>query len=180
MAEIEAPTESLEEEIHHHAHVSGEIWFSQVALSSALFAVFAAISALLANHHANEAMIEQIQASDQWGYYQAKSIKAALLSSKKDLMAVLGKPFAAGDEQKLARYKEDQASVSEAAVEKEKSSELHLRHHVVLARAVTLFQVAIATAAISVLTRRRRYWFVGISFAVIGLAFLVQGIFLVQ
>lgn len=180
MAEIEAPIEAIEEEIHHHAHLAGESWISQVALSSALFAAFAAISALLANHHANEAMIEQIQASDQWGYYQAKGIKASVLSTKKELLTALGKPFSPADEQKIAEYKQEQTSISESAEEKEHSSEVHLRHHVALARGVTLFQVAIAIAAISVLSRRRRYWFVGIGFAVIGLACLVQGVFLVR
>ena len=35
----------------------------------------AAIAALLAGHAANEALLEQIKASDQWSYYQSKSIK---------------------------------------------------------------------------------------------------------
>ena len=50
-----------------------------VALTAALLSVLAAITALFASHYANEAMIEQIQASDQWSFYQAKGIKSVVL-----------------------------------------------------------------------------------------------------
>src|SRR5439155_27301646 len=63
MEEIEPPTEQVQEEIHHHAHESRERWVSYVALSSALIAALAAVCALLASHHANEGMIDQLRAS---------------------------------------------------------------------------------------------------------------------
>ncbi len=81
----EVPLEHLHEEIHHHAAHGG--WISGVALSTAVLAVLAAIAGLLAGSHANEAMMSQIEASDQWGYYQAKSIKAAVLEAKTTLSA---------------------------------------------------------------------------------------------
>ena len=62
-----------------------------VALTAALLAVLAAITALMAEHHANEAMMLQIQSSDQWNFYQAKSIKASLLTTKAELLKALGK-----------------------------------------------------------------------------------------
>jgi hypothetical protein len=40
-----------------------------------------------------------------------------------------------------------------------------------------MFQVAIAVAAISVLTKRRRFWLISIAFGLIGIAFLIQGAF---
>src|SRR3984957_20238142 len=82
MEDPEVPTEHLHEEIHHHAEHTREKWVLGVALSSALLAGLAAVSSLLAGHHANEAMIEQIQSSDNWAFYQAKGIKSALLGSK--------------------------------------------------------------------------------------------------
>src|SRR4051794_27692908 len=109
MEEIEFPTEAIEEKIHHEAHAagshSGSQWISQVALSSALIAVFAAVAALMSNHHSNEAMIDRVQASDQWGYYQAKGIKANLLTTKLELLSSLGKPVAATDSEKVGQYK---------------------------------------------------------------------------
>ena len=96
--EIEVPTEHLHEAIHEQAHKDahgggghsrGDTWTLQVALSSALIAVLAAVAALLAGHHANEALIEQIHASDHWAHYQAKSIKANVLDTKRELLVAL-------------------------------------------------------------------------------------------
>src|SRR6266478_9728804 len=85
MEEAEVPLEHLHEHIHHHAEHSGEKWISWVALSTAILAVLAAIAGLLSGSHANEAMMSQIDAADQWGFYQAKSIKAAVLEAKTSL-----------------------------------------------------------------------------------------------
>src|SRR5438046_8244551 len=87
MEEAEVPREHLHEEIHFHAEHGGARWISWVALSTAILAVLAAIAGLLSGSHANEAMMDQIKASDQWSYYQAKSIKAAVLDAKISLAA---------------------------------------------------------------------------------------------
>jgi hypothetical protein len=177
MEEIEVPTEHLLEHLHHQAEHSGERWVTGVALSSALLAVFAAVSALLAGHHANEAMTKRIEASDSWSYYQAKGIKASVLSGKLELLTALGKPVADKDREKVSEYKHDQDEISEKAKKLEESSENHLQQHMVFSRAVTLFQVAIGIAAIAALTRRRKYWWVGLAFGTVGLFFLIQGFY---
>src|SRR5580693_10359834 len=82
MEDPEVPTEHLHEHMEHGAAHGGAPWMMGVALSSALLAGLAAVCSLLAGHHANEAMVDQIKASDQWAYYQAKGIKSAILSSK--------------------------------------------------------------------------------------------------
>jgi hypothetical protein len=73
MEEAEVPLEHLHEQVHHSAEHSGEAWISWVALSTAILAVLAAIAGLLSGQRANEAMMNQIESSDQWNYYQAKS-----------------------------------------------------------------------------------------------------------
>jgi hypothetical protein len=106
--EIEVPTEHLHEELEHAAHHSQESWIMFVALTAALLSVLAAISALFAGHYANEAMLEQIQASDQWAFYQAKGIKAAVLETKIGLRKQLGKEVDEKDAKNAERYKEEQ------------------------------------------------------------------------
>jgi hypothetical protein len=178
MEEIEVPTEQLQEEMHHHAEHAPSSWISGVALSSALLAVLAAVSALLAGHHANEAMLDQMHATDHWSYYQAKGIKGNILASKLELLTALGKPVSPKDQEKVAEYKKDQDEISTEAKELEKASSSHMEHHVIFARGVTLFQVAIGIAAIAVLTRRRRFWFVALAFGLGGVGFLLQGLLL--
>ncbi|MGZ3747514.1 MAG: DUF4337 domain-containing protein [Pseudobdellovibrionaceae bacterium] len=176
MEEIEVPTEKLNEEINEHAAHAKERWISQVALSSALIAVFAAIAALLSGHHSNEAMIEQIKASDKWAYYQAKGIKSSLLNAKMEILTELGKPAKEEDRKKSEEYKTQQEEINKEATEREELSEKHLNSHQIYAKSVTFFQVAIAIAAISVLMRRRKFWYLSLAFGAAGVGFFIQAL----
>ena len=88
--EAEVPLEHLQEEIHHRVEHGGANWISGVALSAAILAVLGAIAALLSGDRANEAMIKQIESADQWAFYQAKGIKAAVLDAKVSLTGAVG------------------------------------------------------------------------------------------
>jgi hypothetical protein len=68
MEEAEVPLEHLPEHIKETAEHTGETWISWVALSTAILTVLAAIAGLLSGEHANEAMMNQIESSDQWNY----------------------------------------------------------------------------------------------------------------
>jgi hypothetical protein len=170
--EAEVPLEHLHEHIHHTAEHGGPPWISWVALSTAILAVLAAISGLLSGKHANEAMMSQIQASDQWGYYQAKSIKGAILEAK----TTLAEAATEKDKEKAAQYQEEQAEIKLEAEHKEAEAKSNFHKHEVFARGVTMFQIAIAIAAISALTRKRSFWVVSMVFGLVGSVFLVLGL----
>jgi hypothetical protein len=174
MEEAEVPLEDLQEHVHHSAEHGNVPWISWVALSTAILAVLAAIAGLLSGKHANEAMMSQIQASDQWSYYQAKSIKATVLEAK---MALATTPDEK-DRAKIARYEEEQNEIKSEAEHKEAEAKNNFHRHEIFARGVTMFQIAIAIAAISALTKRRRYWVVSLLFGAVGVFFLVTGIFI--
>ena len=175
MERPEVPLEQSQEEIAHHAHAATEKWILGVALTAALLAVLAAITALMAEHHANEAMLDQIRSSDQWNYYQAKGIKLNLLKTKNELLTALGKTADAKDLAKVEKYEKQQEESMTEANEEQKKSEAHLRQHTVLSRSVTFFQVGIAVGAISVLTKRKSFWFASVAFGVIGVVLLLLG-----
>ena len=176
MEEIEVPTEHLQEQLNERAHESEEKWILKVALSAAILAVFAAITALMAGHYSNEAMIEQLQASDQWSYYQAKGIKFAVLDSKIDLLHQMGKEINHKDQEKADQYKEEQKEIDKTAREKESLSSEYLELHNKLARGVTVFQIAIAICAISALTKRKWLWFGSILLGIAGIILLGMAI----
>jgi len=169
MEEAEVPLEDLHERVKETAEHSGAVWISWVALSTAILAVLAAIAGLLSGKHANEAMMNQIEASDQWNYYQAKSIKASVLDAK---MSLTGTPNE-GDQSKRDRYQKEQEKIKSEAEHKEAAAKTNFHKHEVLARGVTMFQIAIAIAAISALTRRRNFWMVSLVFGVVGCVFLI-------
>jgi predicted histidine transporter YuiF (NhaC family) len=170
MEEIEVPTEHLHEEIQERAEERKEKWILFVALSTAVMAVLAAVAGLLAGHHANEALIERVKASDQWNLYQSKSVKQEIAINTDLIMHTQDHSAA------IAKYDKDKADAMKDAKEAEKESEEHLSKHVPLASAVTAFQIAIAISAIAILTRRKVLWVGGLVLTCIGIVFFVLGI----
>jgi hypothetical protein len=189
MEEIEVPTEHLHEEIQEKAEEKREKWTLYVALSTAFMAVLAAVAGLLAGHHANEALVERMKASDQWNFYQAKNLKEEIAVNTDMILQAVGAArtqesaktggtaIASQDHSKdIARYEKEKAEIKKQAQENEEASEAHLAKHVPLARAVTAFQIAIAISAIAVLTRRKILWYSGLALTAIGIFFLIVGI----
>ena len=173
MDEIEVPTEHLHEAIHEKVeeeqnhHQKG--WSVFVAISTALMAVLAAVSSLLAGHHSNESIVNQIKASDQWSYYQAKGIKAEI--KKLELN------YHQSTEADIVRYGKEQEEIKKAAEKLQESSALHLETEKKYAQAVTLFQIAIAIAAISILSKNKSLWVMSLIIGTGGLGFLLYGFF---
>jgi hypothetical protein len=167
----EVPLEQVQEHIEHHAHGEGGGFISAVALSTAILAALAAVVSLLAGDHANEAMISQMQASDQWAYYQAKGIKSAVLTAKTEMLAAQGQKPSEKDAEKIKKYAEEQKDIEKDAKEKQEEAETHLKKHKLLAPAVTMFQIAIAVGAISALTKKKIFWFASLLFGLAGIGF---------
>jgi len=179
MSEIENYSEHIHEQSNEHAHhilsEGKEKWVLYVALTTAVVAVLAAIAGLLAGDHADEAMLAQIKASDQWAFYQAKSIKSGTIDEGNKVLLALGKTVAPEDAAKIKSNKADQAKIMANAKDLQHESDEHVRLHKILARGVTLFQVSIAIGAISIITKRKLLWYGSMGFAVIGIFFLLQG-----
>jgi len=175
MEEMDRQTEHVEEHLHEHAQESRQSWVTGVALTAAILAAFAAISSLLSAHHEHEAMVEQVQASDQWNYYQSKGIKAAILEERVDNLKLNKQEPSPAQQTKLEDYKRQQTEINKKADELQKSSRHHDHLHLVFAGGVTLFQVAIAVSAISVLARRPAFWYVGLVLGTIAIAFVIFG-----
>lgn len=55
--------------------VKKQSWLNYLALTTVIMAVCASLSAFKGGVYSNLSIISQNQASDQWAYYQAKSIK---------------------------------------------------------------------------------------------------------
>ncbi len=109
--------------------------------------------------HKNEASIQKTAASNQWNYYQAKSNKQNLA----ELSVVLTQGQAQHKfREDIERYQAEKAQIKaeaeklEAAAEQANAnSALEMHVHERWAMATTLLQIAIALAAITLLTRKR-------------------------
>jgi Domain of unknown function (DUF4337) len=170
--------QDLHHEIQHHAHEPGGSNLMRVALTTALIAAFAAVTGYLAGERADEALVEQIHSADHWSYYQAKSIKSAVLSAKMEtLQGLSGKPPTPEDTAKLARYEEEMKEIRHLAEEKQAEASHRLAQRTLLATGVTLFQISIAIGAISAVTRKGFLWYGSLVFGAGGLIILLKEVF---
>jgi hypothetical protein len=169
----EVETERLHETIHEQVEHEGGAFLKRIALTTALFAAIAAIAALKAGATVNEALVLkteatrlQAEASDQWAYYQAKGVKAAVAEASRTSWLAIAKEPPAEYADKQKRYAEEQTEIQKKARELEKERDAksaeadHLLHrHHGFANAVALFQVSIALGAVAALTKSHPVWF---------------------
>src|SRR5664279_3196631 len=122
----EVETENLREAIQEEMEKEGGSFLRQIALTTALLAVAAAIASLRAGATVNEALVLkteatrlQAEASDEWAYYQAKGLKAAATARSATSWTAAGKEPPAKYAEDQKRYKDDQAEIRKKAEEKE-------------------------------------------------------------
>ncbi len=167
-------------------------WLQWLALSTALFAVLAAIASLksgqLANEsllRMNEAALKQAQASDAWSYYQAKGIKQITREVEADLLGASHAPTdtVAKARAEAERYKSEQEDIQKEArkLEQEQQelvakSRQDLERHHRFAYAVTMLQVAIGLSAIAALIERRSIWLIALVGGIAGIALFLYSV----
>ncbi len=165
----------------HHG-IGGGSLTSQIALFTAMIATVGAMFGYMggatqanAGLYKNNAAIKKTEASNQWNFYQAKSSKQNLAELAIEIVPAERKKFY---EDEIARYKTEKSGVKTDAEKLEKEykewdtksdDEMHLHHR--WAQATTVLQIAIALAAIALLTKRK--WLEWGMFAAGGLGLVI-------
>ncbi len=181
--EPEVEMEKVHEAVKEELEREGSALLRKIALTTALFAALAALASLRAGSTVNEALVLkteaarlQAEASDQWTYYQAKGIKAAVQEASRTSWLAIGKEPPAIYEQNQNRYTEEQSEIQKKATELEKERDsksneadllLHLHHR--FAYAVAILQIAIALGAIGALTRSTKVWILSVLIGAVAL-----------
>ena len=179
----ELPTEHFEHAEHaEHAAHERIPFLLTVSVTIAILAVAAATVGSLETLETaatlteqNGAALLQNKATDQWAFFQAKSVKKnAYEIAAKQSAGALATSFSGQSE----RYEAESKEIKEKAegLEREVEHRLHeaekreRRHHV-LTVAVTLLHVAIAITTVAIITRGRRWpWGLGLALGAAGLA----------
>ena len=130
----------------------------------------------------NEALLAQSKASDQWAYYQAKSMKATIYATQAAAWRQTNPELAEKDQAEAIHYETEEQEINKAAKELEsevkKDSEMSdksIEHHHRFAYAVTMFQISIALAAVAALSRQKMVWFAGLLIGVLGFIYFADG-----
>jgi lipopolysaccharide export LptBFGC system permease protein LptF len=163
--EIEVPSEHIE---HAQHAANGDRLTRDIAVAVAIMAIIAAtISSLQETESAhalglkNESVLLQSRASDQWSFFQAKSIKKNAYQIAAEQAKAAGRDDAdfAG---KAERYAKEESEVqAEAKALQEEShgkwelSTHHTHRQHTLTLAETLLHVGIAVSSLALFTKRR-------------------------
>lgn len=156
---------------HEPAGMAGQLAVITAILATvgAMFAYMGGATQANAGLYKNTAAIKKTEASNQWNYYQAKSNKQNLAELAIELAPEGKKPFYADE---IKRYKQEKAEIMAAAkklddesADWDKKSDTQMHQHHRWAQATTALQIAIAMAAIALLTKKR--W---LEYAVLGVS----------
>jgi len=169
-----------------------EPWLNYLALTTVIFAVCATLSTLKGGGYGSKAIMSQAQASDQWAYYQAKSIKGYVYDLQKekfemDLKAAKGASRSlAGDYQnkidaygdKIKKYEEEKAEIKKKAEDLEAIRNDAQKHSGPFGLAAMFLQIAILLSSIAALMKRKLFWYLGMAGGCLGLVYFFNGFFL--
>ncbi|ADX45410.1 DUF4337 domain-containing protein [Paracidovorax avenae] len=187
---VHGPHDHAVEHAAQHAHPDADhgAMTNRIAMATAIIATVGAIFSYMggatqanAGLIKNDAAIKKTEAANQWAYYQSKSTKQSVTELARDLAPDNRKPEL---QTRLDRYEQEKNDIKHKAEALEaqsmaldEQSEQQMHQHHRWAQATTVLQVAIALAAIALLTRRKwlqwgMYGVAGLGIAIGALAAL--------
>jgi hypothetical protein len=184
MPDAELPnTEELEE-------MRGKAFTRVVALTTAVYAVVLAITALGGNNATKEMLLAQQQASDQWTFYQAKVIReyqyrltrlhleAELAEREATMAPAAQQKYAAllaqaAEEEK--RYNTEKKDIEKEAKRLEYVRDIDLEKDPYFDFAEVLLQIAIVMSSIAILSTSRPMFVLSLVLAICGTLLSVNG-----
>jgi hypothetical protein len=173
------------QELKEQAEQGGELSMRPVAFTMSVLAVLVAVTTVLGHRTHTEAVLFQNKATDQWNEYQAKNIRrynttlaydllGVAQISDKEKAAALQKSYADHKAKWDDELKEDQEKA--IALEERVEKAEHRADRLDLAEA--MLEIGLVITSVTLLTRRRAYWYIGLFFSIAGivsaaLAFLI-------
>jgi len=155
---------------------------NQIALFTAIIATVGALFSYMGGAtqaeailHKNTASIKKTEASNQWNFFQSKSTKQSLAEFARDLSPATEREKYQG---RIDRYEKEKIEIKGAAEKLDAESiawlvasdqQMHIHHR--WAQATTLLQIAIALAAMALLTKKK--WLEKGMFAMGGVGMLL-------
>jgi hypothetical protein len=156
-------------------------WITWLALTTAFLAVFAAVTTMFMGKYSTRAILDQGHETDQWAYYQAKSIKGHTYEIQKaklelEIAGLHGKIPAslaekynktiANYEKQVKRYDKEKAEIMADARALAKSKELAQQRTANFSYSLIFLQIAIVLSSVAAITKKKPLWYVGLGTAI--------------
>jgi len=174
------------QELQEHAEDAGhERSLRPVAFTMSVVAVLVAVTTVLGHRTHTEAVLYQDKATDQWNYYQAHKIRANDTALAADLLSVVTIGDKEAAKKLLKGYADHEAKWADSLKEEQQEAEgLEAKVGKAEARAdrfdlaEALLEIGLVIISITLLTRKRIYWFVGLVSSVAGIVAGALGLLL--
>lgn len=172
------------QEMHEHAHEAHrDPSLVPVTLTMAILAVVVATVSLLGHRAHTEELLLQNKSTDQWAYYQAKNIRRHSYELFLDLLSVsepknteLAGKIKQKYEHEIERYNDEQKGIEADAKKLEIEVNLERRKGDRFDLGEVFLECALVISSITLLTKRRLYWGLGLALGAAGLSVAITGL----
>jgi hypothetical protein len=148
-----------------------------VAFTMSVLAVLVAVTTVLGHRTHTEAVLSQNKATDQWNLYQAKKIRSNNTQLAEDMLSVMAvqdknaaAKIAKAYDDHQAKWVDDLKEEQDKAEALEKKVERAEAHATRYDLAEALLEIGLVITSVTLLTRSRIYWYLGMVFALAGIA----------
>jgi hypothetical protein len=169
---------SANEELAEHAHHTQEPFERRVAVTMAIIAAVLATVSVIAHVLSNEELLAQQQSSDQYAFYQAKSIRRYASDIARDTFKSMGKEAETDAYAKNAeRYQKEGEEILKEADHLKAESVLRGRQAFRMESGEVFLEIGIVLASLAILTKRPLIWMGSLICSAIGVAISLTAAF---
>jgi len=171
-----------------------EKWLNALAFTTVFIAVCATLATFKGSGYSTKSLMNQSRASDQWSFFQSKSIKSYIFEMQKnnlDLQKSLSNSSSKNKEfsekydseiakftKKIEQYEKEKEEIKKAADDFELQRDNCKKHSSAFGIAVIFLQISILLSSISALIKKKYIWYIGIGVGAAGVLFFFNGFFL--
>ncbi len=173
-------------ELHEGHHEQGDHpLILPVSITISIMAVLVAGVALLGHRAHTEELLRQSQAADRWAQFQAKSVRLHETQGFSDVVNIVASLDKEKEEalrekyiKQVEHYESDKEDVSKEAKDLEADRNLAARRADRYDGGEALLEIGLVICSITLLTKRKGFWFGGMSIGALGVVLAVTGFFL--
>jgi hypothetical protein len=153
-----------------------------IAITTVLLAVCATLASFKAAGYGNRMVLAQSQASDQWAFYQAKSIKETAYQVQRDVLVLamqqsgqpeIYKSKIAEYEKEAARYKQEKNEILKEAQMREQARDVAKAFNASFGQSMIFLQVGILLSSLASIHKSIHYWAMGAVGGSIGVVMFI-------
>ena len=170
-----------------------ERWLTYMAISTVLIAVTATLSTFKGGGFSTRSLLNQTKASDEWSYFQSKSIKSYIFDMRRenlDLQLEAIDKHKGNEElvkkyesmiddykQKVKKYEQEKEEITKIATSFESLRDESKKHSDKFGIAVIFLQISILLSSIATLSKKKFVWICSLILGILGLFFFLDGFF---